>query len=99
MAEATPRRSKDSPATQMAESLTRLKRAGLPFDQAWVRAFTRVQWPHLTKERAEWKAALTDTRDVWRRAYEGAGQEGGERALTIFVEDKERGLLRRASAL
>jgi hypothetical protein len=60
-----------SPVTQMRERLELAHAAEVPFDTAWVLAWTRIQWPHDTTHRRSWKRALASTREAWEAMYEG----------------------------
>lgn len=60
-----------SPAEQLRDRLAMAKRAHLPFDVAWERAWKRVKWPHDTEHRRSWKCALAATRSSYEDAYEG----------------------------
>lgn len=58
-----------------------LRRAGVPFADAW-----RVAFPpgRADRERVAVRATLTETADAWRRAYNGEPPSPGE-AATVFL--------------
>lgn len=62
---------KPTPAVQLRERLEAARRADLPFDVAWARAWGRIRWDHDTTKRRAWKKALAATRDAWEAAYDG----------------------------
>lgn len=60
-----------SPVSQMRERLETARAAGVDFDTAWERAWTRILWPHDTMHRRAWKKALASTRVSWESIYNG----------------------------
>lgn len=67
-----------SPAEQLRDRLAMAKRAHLPFDVAWERAWRRVKWPHDTEHRRQYKCALGATRGVWESSYNGEWSPAAE---------------------
>jgi hypothetical protein len=53
----------------MREALARRRRAGHAFDAAWDISWREIRWSADTGWRRASKAALTETREVWRAAY------------------------------
>lgn len=41
------------------------------FDMAWARSIRAIQWPHDTRQREDWRAALRGTREEWAACYHG----------------------------
>lgn len=58
------------------------KAAGVEFDRAWRSAYGRINWPHDTDHRREWKSALAVTRVSWRSAYVDERGDAVEHAVT-----------------
>jgi hypothetical protein len=59
------------PPTQLSTYLLPpLKRAGVPFNEAWWRALSMVAWPSAEREAREWQKMLAATKPGWRAAYE-----------------------------
>jgi hypothetical protein len=67
----------DVPVAHAAErlrlELAEARRTGLPFDLVWKAASARALALYSTnrREHEAWTAALTETREAWRAAYEG----------------------------
>lgn len=62
-----------TPPQQLLVELKAMKSQGLRFDYAWKISLQRVAWPHDKQSRHEWKDAINDTREEWRRAYYDLG--------------------------
>lgn len=58
-----------TPAEQLERDLRRMRQHGIDFDDAWLRAWSRIRWPHATGDRRQWKAILLGSRHIWRAAY------------------------------
>jgi hypothetical protein len=59
------------PPTQLATYLLPpLKRAGVSFGEAWIRALSMVVWPSAEREARDWQKMLAETQHGWRAAYE-----------------------------
>jgi hypothetical protein len=59
-----------SPPEQVRLRLERLRADGVPFGAAWPMALRGLRWQS-GKQRNDWKGPLEETREGWRRAYEG----------------------------
>jgi hypothetical protein len=96
---APPRRHRD-PLEQVRELLTAARDAGVAFEKAWEATVERrpmvlvtdrcppadvVHWPTDGDERRAAMAALAETREVWRRAYEGEPAGAADRAVLALV--------------
>jgi hypothetical protein len=75
------------PPTQLSEHLLPpLKRAGVPFDEAWERALELVVWPGSLREAKEWRAMLASMRLVWQASYEDWPAEQAELAAAALPD-------------
>lgn len=75
------------PTTQLSEHLLPpLKRAGVPFDEAWDRALELIEWPSSLKDTKEWRAMLTSTRIAWQAGYENWPPEQAELAVAALPD-------------
>lgn len=93
------RRNLPSPAVVVREALAESRRQGHDFDHAWDRAwgaFIGRMAGFKPEPRAEWKAAIRDTRGEWQAAYEGrethwslalAGRESFADAVADYLTD------------
>lgn len=68
------------------QHLAARRRAGDPFDRAWAGALAAVPPPDLEI----WAAALAETEDAWRAAYDRLPAAPAERALRAAGFDPER---------
>lgn len=60
------------PPAELRRALAELRDQGVPFPEAWPRAWRSVRWPHTSEEAKAWRQALVATRDEWQAAYERA---------------------------
>lgn len=90
----------ESPQCQLRRLAEEALRGAVPFDEFWAAAVlpsgplvTRhrrnppsgcVIWPRDTFDRRNSITAILDTREAWRRAYEGWDPTPGERALAML---------------
>lgn len=90
------------PHLQLAELLAAARARGLSFVEAWDEAFRpgkavvmsnmatapvgALRWPSDRSDRLAWQAALLESRDGWRRAYEREEPTRPERAVTNLAD-------------
>lgn len=95
----------EPPHLQLARLAREARAAGTSFDAFWTRAVREnksvvmvthtdppagaVRWPTDPYERKAWRNAILDTRENWRRAYEGEEPGEQERALIVLSGDFE----------
>jgi len=80
----------DRELARITASLRESRERGLPFDRAWRKA-RRSLGPTpvgfvAARERAQLRAALTATRDAWRRAYVGEPPARPEVVAAILLD-------------
>lgn len=68
-----PRNRKAPPPEQLRVELMSLKARGVPFDRAWEMAMRKIKWPCDREPKAEWRAAIRATKEVWRDCYHDEG--------------------------
>jgi hypothetical protein len=76
---------REMPSTQLRNNLQRCRNAGMRFDQAWARSIRAIRWPHDTRQREDWRAALRGTREEWRACYYGEMTPAAERMRDFEV--------------
>jgi len=97
---------------QLGQLAANARREGVEFGEFWPRAVLRrpyvlasdpdppercLRWPSDGRERLAWEAALAETVEGWRRAYEGEAATRGELAVSalaaVLREDADEPLL------
>lgn len=78
-----------TPPEQLAELLTAARRAGEDFADAW-KLVDQALAGAPRAERADWRAALEDTRSDWMAAWERRPATPAQRALVAVAVDPER---------
>jgi hypothetical protein len=78
------------------------RRRGLSFEEWWLEAVcppgrlvlttseeppaTAVRWPSDGNDRVAWRAAIMETREGWRRAFEREARTPGDLALLFLMD-------------
>ena len=100
----------EQPHEQLLRLAVAARERGLSFEVFWREALNvggdivyvtdenpppgAVRWPTDGRERIPWRRSMLETRETWRRAYEGEPPTRREHAVRLLAE--EIGLVRRA---
>jgi hypothetical protein len=79
-----------TPPERLVRDLADARRRGEPFAEAWTVALKPALVGQRGDERAQWRAALADTRPAWLAAWERRPASVPERALLAVAQDPER---------
>jgi hypothetical protein len=75
-----------APSVQLRGFLERCRARDMSFDAAWAKSIRAIQWPHDTRQREDWRAALRDTREEWRACYHGEITDAAMRMRDFEVQ-------------
>jgi hypothetical protein len=80
------------PLADLRRGLEEARRAGADFETAWHRAMGGEVYPGDTWTRENWKLAISETREEWRRCYEGEPSPvaAAISLIVAFAEDRAR---------
>jgi hypothetical protein len=76
-------------AERLGQDLAAARRRGEPFESAWPVAVEHALVGQRGDERAQWRAALADTRPAWLAAFERRPATRAQRAVLALAPDPD----------